>query len=295
METIRASGEALLALINDILDFSKMESGKLAIERAPFSLEAVIEESLEIVAPLAARQGLALRSAIAEGTPEALVGDRARTRQVLVNLLGNAVKFTPRGEVRRVAFRPSAGRTAAGKPHFAVTDTGVGIAPERSEPALRRLPPARRLADPPARRHRPRPRHQQAAGRAHGRPDLGREHRRPGLDLPLHHRRAKRPRLRRAGRLSQAAGPRPGAAATRCASCWPRTTRSTSKVMLALLEHLGYQRGPRANGPEVLEALERQPYDVILMDVQMPELDGLEATRRIRRELPGTASRTSSR
>jgi signal transduction histidine kinase len=126
VETIQASGDALLVLINDVLDFSKMEAGRLEVDHVPFRLAAVLDESVRIVAPLAARQGLALRVAIAEGTPEALVGDPARTRQVLLNLLGNAVKFTPRGEIRvALSARPLAdGRVEA---RFAVADTGVGI------------------------------------------------------------------------------------------------------------------------------------------------------------------------
>jgi len=127
VETIRASGESLLVLINDILDFSQMESGRMEIVRAPFRLADVLEESLKLVAPLATRQGLALYHSIATGTLDALIGDRARTRQVLVNLLGNAVKFTPRGQVRVELSTRSleGGRLEA---HFAVSDTGIGIA-----------------------------------------------------------------------------------------------------------------------------------------------------------------------
>jgi signal transduction histidine kinase len=132
VETIQESGDALLVLINDILDFSKIEAGKVEVERTPFLLAAVVEESVKVVAPLAARQGLALKVSIAssgETIPEALVGDPSRTRQVLVNLLGNAVKFTPRGEIRvALSARPLAdGRVEA---RFAVTDTGIGIPPE---------------------------------------------------------------------------------------------------------------------------------------------------------------------
>jgi signal transduction histidine kinase len=130
VETIQASGDALLVLINDILDFSKIEAGRVEVERTPFLLAAVVEESAKVVAPLAARQGLALRIDIAADLgADALVGDPARTRQVLVNLLGNAVKFTSRGEVRvALSTRPLAdGRVEA---HFAVTDTGIGISPE---------------------------------------------------------------------------------------------------------------------------------------------------------------------
>jgi len=133
LEIIRQSGEALLGVINDVLDFSRMESGKMEIERAPFALAAVVEESLGRVSPLAARQGLALRHRIAPGTPEVLVGDRDRTQQVLLNLLGNAIKFTPAGEVRvALSARPiSEGAQELYEVRFAVTDTGIGIPPEQ--------------------------------------------------------------------------------------------------------------------------------------------------------------------
>ncbi|MFL6201171.1 MAG: ATP-binding protein [Thermoanaerobaculia bacterium] len=127
VQTIVVSGQALLELINDILDFSRMESRKLTVERAPFLLKEVLGESLEIIGPMAARKGLALRSSIAEGTPETVIGDQGRTRQVLLNLLSNAVKFTPQGEVR-VALSAQPLDHGRFEIRFAVTDTGIGIA-----------------------------------------------------------------------------------------------------------------------------------------------------------------------
>ncbi len=127
LQAIQLSGNSLLALIDDVLDFSRMESRKLIVERAPFVLKDLVAECLEAIAPMAARQGLAVRSTIAEGTPEALIGDRARTRQILLNLLDNAVKFTPRGEVRiTLSARPLEAKLV--EIRFAVSDTGIGIA-----------------------------------------------------------------------------------------------------------------------------------------------------------------------
>jgi signal transduction histidine kinase/ActR/RegA family two-component response regulator len=287
LETIRASGSALLALINDILDFSKMESGKVDVERAPFRLAAVLAESLEIVAPLAARQGLALHHHIAEGTPEALVGDFARTRQVLVNLLGNAVKFTPQGEVR-VAL--SARTLADGRieAHFAVTDTGIGIPQDE----LGRLFIAFQQLDG-------------SLARKHGGTGLGLAISKrltelmggtiwaestPGQGSTFHFTLLgeSAPDL-----LGQPAIPEPtGAAGRSLARSHPlrillaEDHPVNQHVMLGLLEHLGYRADLARNGREVLETVARQPYDLILMDVQMPEMDGLETTRHLRRQLP---------
>jgi PAS domain S-box-containing protein len=98
-ETIRSSGDALLTIINDILDFSKIESGKLDLEEQPFELRSCVEESLDLVATKAAEKKLELAYLFAPGTPNQVVGDVTRLRQILVNLLGNAVKFTHSGEV----------------------------------------------------------------------------------------------------------------------------------------------------------------------------------------------------
>ncbi|MCS6245136.1 MAG: response regulator [Opitutus sp.] len=130
-ETARVSGENLLQLINDILDFSKIEAGKVELESIDFDLSELIEESLDLLTLRAHERGLELAAVIAPGTPLRVRGDPGRIRQVLVNLLGNAVKFTERGDVVvRVAVRPSdTGTPLIG---FAVSDSGVGIAPERA-------------------------------------------------------------------------------------------------------------------------------------------------------------------
>jgi len=129
-ETIRMSGQHLLTIINQILDFSKIESGKLELEQAPFDLADCIEEALQLVAPKVAGADIELTYAHDDAMPRLVVGDAARLRQVLVNLLANAIKFTPAGEVGvTVSARRLEGLRR--EVHFAVRDTGIGIPKDR--------------------------------------------------------------------------------------------------------------------------------------------------------------------
>ncbi|WP_199333483.1 response regulator [Oculatella sp. FACHB-28] len=141
VETIRTSGDALLTIINDILDFSKIESGKFDLERQPFSLRECIEESLDLLAPKAAEKGLELGYLIEPQTPQFIVGDVTRLRQILVNLISNAVKFTSSGEVivSVESIQKSADKKLDNefcpvyKIQFAVKDTGIGIPADRMD------------------------------------------------------------------------------------------------------------------------------------------------------------------
>ncbi len=128
-ETVRRSGEALLAILNDILDFSKIESGRIELEQQPFSLTSCVEESLELFASRAAEKSVELIGMIDPSVPDILVGDVTRLRQVLVNVIGNAVKFTHTGEICVTASaRPLSGELVDLQIH--VRDTGIGISQE---------------------------------------------------------------------------------------------------------------------------------------------------------------------
>ncbi len=131
VETIRSSGDSLLTIINDILDFSKIESGKIDLETHPYNLHQCVEEAIELLAPKAAEKNLDLVTRIEADVPPVIVGDVTRLRQVLVNLVGNAIKFTARGQVL-VSVRARPGRDAAERNiEFTVADTGIGIPEEK--------------------------------------------------------------------------------------------------------------------------------------------------------------------
>jgi PAS domain S-box-containing protein len=128
-ETVKKSGEALLEIINDILDFSKIEAGKMDIEALSFDLRQVLEEVSEMMAPRAAEKGLDLVVDYPAGCPQVFVGDSDRIRQVVTNLMGNAIKFTSKGHVLVAAECAQEGAIAQVK--VSITDTGIGIAPEK--------------------------------------------------------------------------------------------------------------------------------------------------------------------
>ncbi len=125
----KTSGETLLSLIEEILDFSKIEAGKLALEARPFRLAGLVEEAVELLAPRAQAKGLEIASYVDERLPERVIGDVARLRQVLLNLLGNAIKFTDKGGVSVVAESG----IWPGEIAFQVRDTGIGIAPDQRD------------------------------------------------------------------------------------------------------------------------------------------------------------------
>ncbi len=131
IETIRINGDALMVIINDILDFSKMESEKAVLEEQPFELRGNVEEALDLVSARAAEKRLNLAYIIDEDVPEFIIGDPTRLRQILGNLLHNAVKFTECGEVKLSVSASRLSGTDTHEIHFAVQDTGIGIRQEQ--------------------------------------------------------------------------------------------------------------------------------------------------------------------
>jgi len=127
---VRESGETLLAILNEILDFSKIEAGKLVLQEVPFDLAESLGDTMKSLAVRAHAKGLELACAVAEDVPPVVVGDPIRLRQIVVNLVGNAIKFTSEGEVVLEVWRQSEDQQSV-LLHFAVRDTGIGIPPEK--------------------------------------------------------------------------------------------------------------------------------------------------------------------
>ncbi|RME99525.1 MAG: response regulator [Chloroflexi bacterium] len=422
LETVRVSGDTLLTLINDILDFSKIEADRLELENQPFILRDCVEETLDLVAAVAGGKGLDIGYLIEPGLPGAFVKDVTRLRQILVNLLNNAVKFTERGEVVvSVTGRPL--ESGHYELHFAVRDTGIGIPKDKQHRLFKSfsqvdasttrkyggtglgLAISKRLSElmggrmwveselgkgstfhftieapvaPAPHRHYLEPNQPLLAGKrllivddnATNRLILQRQtanwgmqpqavesgfaalelfnrgvqfdiaildYQMPEMDgLALAANIQKRVNadklplilLTSMGKPDEEAGGQIFAAQLskpiKPAQLFsvlvnvltgqpaapeflaPRGQQQAEaaepdkslrillaednvvnqKVALRMLERMGYRADVAGNGLEVLDALMRQPYDVVLMDVQMPEMDGLEATKIIRQQWP---------
>ena len=187
---IRSSGDALLMMINDILDFSKMEAGKLNVEELDFNLRSLFEETLELLASRCHEKEIELAGLIESSVPTRLRGDAGRIRQVLTNLVGNAIKFTDAGEVT-VRVSCDMEKEQECELRFEVSDTGMGISSTDPAKAFYRVYPSRYLDDAQIRRHRSGARDLQAVSRKNGWQDRPAKRPRQRLDLLVHRASAK--------------------------------------------------------------------------------------------------------
>ena len=199
LRKIDGSAKALLRIINDILDFSKIEAGRLDIESVEFDLEEVLDNLASLVTVKAEEKGLEVLFRTEPGVPLQLVGDPLRLGQVLLNLAGNAVKFTEEGEIV-VSTRVVELTEDRAVLEFSVSDTGIGMTARAGRQALPAVLAGRHVDHPQVRRDRPGPLDLQAARRDDGGPDPGRERARQGERLPLHgdvrpHRQVEGPPL----------------------------------------------------------------------------------------------------
>lgn len=287
VKTIRTSGESLLSLINDILDFTKIESGHLEFERLPFCLHSCIKNAIDLNKQTALIKNIRIRLVMGEEVPSHIVGDQIRLRQILVNLIGNAVKFTNEGEIV-ISANLSMKQQAKPELLIAVKDTGIGIPEER----LNLLFKAFSQVDT-------------SVNRRFGGTGLGLAicHRLVGmmdgeiwvdsksghgstfqfkipLELPaessvpetVDHRKPE-PKANDAG-------------TTEVRILVAEDNPLNQRVVELLLNKIGYSCKIANNGLEALELLLHEPYDILLLDVQMPILDGMETARRIRNHFP---------
>ena len=283
LETIRSSGDGLLALINDILDFSKIEAGLLALELVPVDLRHCLESALQIVSMPAAEKSLSLRFTLDPKLPKAVLGDLLRLRQILVNLLMNAVKFTDRGEVLLSLSRKGPSKKG-GQILFSVRDTGIGIAGTKLSGLFQSF---NQLDASTSRRYGG-----TGLGLAISRRLVGLMGGRiwatsvPGKGSTFHFQIPLRPAPEEAfPALESPAFTVPDARlGSRCPLSILVAEDNTVNQRLVgmMLKRLGYTAKYAGNGLEVLAMVETHPFDLILMDIQMPEMSGLEAAEKIR-------------
>ncbi len=283
---IHDAGDNLLNLLNDILDFSKLEAGRLTFEALAFSPETLVDNAVSVIGPRASAKGLAVKTVRETALPQALVGDAGRIRQVLLNLLSNAVKFTERGEVV-VAIRCLARDAGHATIEWSVTDTGIGIPPDRIKDLFQDFSQADT--------------------------SISRRFGGSGLGLSI----CKRLVEQMGGEVSLVSAPGQGStfrfslalpvtqevalvAHDEPAPAFPELRahiagldrplrvlvaddNATNRMVAAkMLQEFDVQIATACDGAEAVAAATRFEYDVILMDMRMPEMDGLQATRAIR-------------
>ncbi len=293
--TIRRNGEHLLSIINDILDLSKIEAGRMTVERTTVFLRALLEEVITLMGERARARGLALISEGAGSLPEVVETDPTRLRQILINLVGNALKFTERGHVRLAARMVRDEGAASARLEFDVEDTGIGIRPEAA-----------------ARLFRPFTQADESMSRRFGGTGLGLtiskrlaqmmggdvvlvrtepargSHFRASLEVGLPQAAFPAPVAESHGPFPAAAGPAGGLPLAGRRVLLAEDGPDNQRLIAHMLGRAGAQVQVVGDGRQAVDAAlaarpEGRPFDVILMDMQMPVLDGYSATAELRR------------
>jgi signal transduction histidine kinase/ActR/RegA family two-component response regulator len=283
LDTLRLSAKTLLGIINDILDFSKIEAGRMVLETLSFTPTVLVEEVASIMAPAAHSKGLTVRTELSSSLPHSVAGDPLRLRQILLNFVGNAIKFTACGEVVIRAMRLKKGEGQSAWLRFEVQDTGVGIPPEKQAGIFDAFTQA-----------------DSSVTRQYGGTGLGLAickrlvelmggqigvYSQPGqgscfwFEVPL-------PVIQENAPEETTAQPSGSALNSHeldgVRVLLVEDNPVNQKVAIRMLQKLGCVVELAENGQQALEKLERASYDIVLMDMQMPIMDGLTATRLLR-------------
>lgn len=270
-QSIRHAGEHLMRLVNDALDLARIEAGRLELDVQPFDLHALVEDVVALTSPLARQRGLDFRSEVASGVPGWVEGDVVRVRQILLNLLGNSVKFTERGEVSLAVGMEEEGL------HFVVADTGPGLSPEQQQRLFRRFEQAEGA---------------RTATRYGG----------SGLGLAICQELAAAMQGSIVIRSEPGQGttfivelPLPAATAHAEARPVPDTSAhdplalllveddaTVAEVIVGLLQAQGHRVTHAAHGLAALAEVAATGFDLALLDLDLPGLDGLDLARQLR-------------
>ena len=321
LDAISSSGRTLLTLINDILDLSKIEAGKLELQYEPVSVARLVEEIQKLFSIKAGEKGIKLLTEIDPKLPRGLMLDEVRLRQVLFNVVGNALKFTEKGQVRirarcgcgsrnarslsgraRHEFRSCSLRRAAGRAELRhqknsrvrnpdetrvtlileVSDTGIGIPKDQQETHLRRVLPGSGPEHAQVRRHRPGTDHHQTPHRDDARRGHGAERAGPRQHLPIRLFRTWRSRSWPSPTRSRQGGEGDFTQFAPATILVADDVALNRALLTGYFEGTGHKLVIATNGLEALELAEKHRPDVILMDMRMPELDGHETTKRLK-------------
>lgn len=277
VEAIRSAGQTLLRVVGNVLDFSKVESGHLELERIPFDLRDCLEQSAALFRTAASQKGVELRVNMAPRLPARVIGDVARLQQVLFNLLSNAIKFTGKGSVELGAAHSAAAAAPGQCPlRIWVADTGIGIPEDRFD-----------------RLFLPFSQGDSATNRRYGGTGLGlviskRIVEAMGGTIQVQSRAAEGTTFELLLTMETAAGPERTAQASVLQDLHAlrvlvaEDNSINQMVITRMLKRLGVSADLAVDGDEAVRRAEDSPYDLVLMDVQMPGKDGLEATQMIR-------------
>ncbi|MGA7413519.1 MAG: ATP-binding protein [Bryobacteraceae bacterium] len=275
---LRSSGKGLMGVLNGILDFSKIEAGKLDLELAPFDLRACLRDSVGLFAKTAKDKSLAFTLDIHDPLPKCVVGDGTRLRQVLMSFISNALKFTHQGEIR-VCAAPAKVEGERQWLSFTVRDSGIGIPPDRLHSLFHPFTQV-----------------DASINRRYGGTGLGLTIAKSLVELMGGSVSVQStvgvgsvfsilvPFLRAPDPVEMPAPKEPGADHGPLRILVAEDNAINQRIILKLIERLGYSADLARDGAEAVGAALGRPYDVIVMDVQMPRMDGLEAAREIRKQ-----------